>query len=74
MRKLPSLISPPVSPLKQKTFAVMLVEAEVTLRTDAELIKPTRGAVNPVLAEGIVVPDPPPDPMPPTSRWRWATS
>ena len=41
------------TPLKQKTFAVMLVEAEVTLRTDAELIKPTRGAVNPVLADGM---------------------
>ena len=41
------------TPLKQKTFAVMLVEAEITLRKDAGLIKPRRGNVNPVLAGGM---------------------
>ncbi len=41
------------TPLKQKNFSVMLVNAEVTLRKDAELIKPQKGAVNPVLADGM---------------------
>jgi len=36
------------TPLKTKDFAVMLIEAEVTLRKDAELIKPKNGKVNPL--------------------------
>lgn len=41
------------SPLKNNDFAVMLVETEVELRSDAELIEPDRGAVNPALASGM---------------------
>jgi hypothetical protein len=40
-------------PLKQKNFAIMLVETEVGLRKDAELIKPQKGLINPVLASGM---------------------
>ena len=54
------------SPIKKKDFAVMLVETEVTLRQDAELVKPRNGAVNPALADGmrgnnlLILPNQPP--------------
>jgi len=41
------------NPIKTKQFAVMLVETKVTLRNNAELVKPGKGAVNPVLASGM---------------------
>ncbi len=41
------------TPNKQKTFSVMLVETEVSLRQEAELTAPARSTVNPVLASGM---------------------